>query len=176
MPWTNITRVEYRRGPARYPGDLTDEEWALIGPLSPPAKPGGRPRSTKLRDVMDGILQIASSGCQWRMPPKCFPPLSTGTISTIGVTAGCGRRSTIFWQPSSGNHLLATIFWQPSSGNHLLATIFWQPSSGNHLLATIFWQPSSGNHLLATIFWQPSSGNHLLVDRRPVNRRLPVPV
>ena len=77
MPWTNITRVEYRRGPARYPSDLTDEEWALIGPLLPPAKPGGRPRSTKLRDVMDGILLIASSGCQWRMPPKCFPPFST---------------------------------------------------------------------------------------------------
>ena len=56
MPWTNIIRVEYKRSPARYPSDLTDEEWALIGPLLPPAKPGGRPRSTKLRDVMDGIL------------------------------------------------------------------------------------------------------------------------
>ena len=77
MPWTNITRVEYRRSPARYPSDLTDEEWALIGPLLPPAKPDGRPRSTNLRDVMDGILYITSSGCQWRMPPKCFPPLST---------------------------------------------------------------------------------------------------
>ncbi len=77
MPWTNITRVEYKRSPARYPGDLTDEEWALIGPLLPPAKPGGRPRSTKLRDMMDGILYIASSGCQGHMLPKCFPPLST---------------------------------------------------------------------------------------------------
>ena len=77
MPWTNITRVEYRCSPARYPSDLTDEEWALIGPLLPPAKPGGRPRSTNLRDVMEGILHIASSGCQWRMLPKCLPPLST---------------------------------------------------------------------------------------------------
>ncbi len=66
MPWTNITRVEYRRAPARYPGDLTNEEWALIGPLLLPARPGGRPRSIKLRHVMDGILHIASSGCQWR--------------------------------------------------------------------------------------------------------------
>ena len=62
MPWTNITRVEYKHSPARCPGDLMDEEWALIGPLLPPAKPGGRPRSTKLRDVMDGILQIALRG------------------------------------------------------------------------------------------------------------------
>ena len=56
MPWTNITRIEYRRSPARYRSDLTDEEWALIGPLLPPAKPGGRPRSTNLRHVMDWDL------------------------------------------------------------------------------------------------------------------------
>ena len=77
MPWTDITRTEYRRTSRRYPSDLTDGEWAVIEPLLPPAKPGGRPRTTKLRSVMDAILYIASSGCQWRMLPKCFPPLST---------------------------------------------------------------------------------------------------
>ena len=77
MPWTDIARVEYRRECARYPSDLTDREWALIEPLLPSAKRGGRPRTTDLREVMDAILYVASSGCQWRMLPKDFPPLST---------------------------------------------------------------------------------------------------
>ena len=77
MPWTDITRDDYKRDYVRYPSDLTDREWALIEPMLPPAKPGGRPRSTDLRDVMDAILYIASSGCQWRMLPRDFPPLST---------------------------------------------------------------------------------------------------
>jgi len=77
MPWTDITREVHNREAERYPSDLTDAEWALIAPLLPPAKPGGRPRTTDLRDVADAILYIASSGCQWRMLPKEFPPYST---------------------------------------------------------------------------------------------------
>ena len=77
MPWNDTARVEYRRECARYPSDLTDREWALIEPLLPSAKRGGRPRTTDLREVMDAILYVASSGCQWRMLPKDFPPLST---------------------------------------------------------------------------------------------------
>jgi len=65
-----------RNGP-RYPSDLRDEEWALIEPTFPAARSGGRPRTTCLRKVMDAILYIASSGCAWRMLPKCFPPIST---------------------------------------------------------------------------------------------------
>jgi transposase len=53
------------------------DEWALIEPLLPSAKQGGRPRTTDLREVMDAILYVASSGRQWRMLPKDFPPLST---------------------------------------------------------------------------------------------------
>jgi len=56
---------------------LTDREWALIAPLLPAARPGGRRRTTELRDVVDAILYIASSGCQWRMLPKDFPPMTT---------------------------------------------------------------------------------------------------
>ena len=70
MPWNDTARVEYRRDCTRYPSDLTDREWALIEPLLPPAKRGGRPRRTDLREVMDAILYVASSGCQWRMLPK----------------------------------------------------------------------------------------------------------
>jgi putative transposase len=56
---------------------MLDREWALIAPLLPPAKPGGRPRTTDLREVMNAILQLGSSGCQWRALPKDFPPVST---------------------------------------------------------------------------------------------------
>ena len=77
MPWTDTARVEHRREAVRYPSDLTCREWALIAPLLPAAKRGGRPRTTDLRAVADAILYIASSGCQWRMLPKDFPPVST---------------------------------------------------------------------------------------------------
>ena len=77
MPWNDITRRQHNREGLRYPSDLTDREWELLRPLVPPAKSGGRPRSTEMREVMDAILYIASSGCQWRMLPGDFPPLST---------------------------------------------------------------------------------------------------
>ena len=60
-----------------YPSDLTDEQWKLIEPLLPPAKNGGRPRSTDLRQVMNGILYLVRTGCSWRMLPHDFPPWPT---------------------------------------------------------------------------------------------------
>src|SRR6516225_12160016 len=72
--WTEITRRKYQREGQRYASDLTDAEWALIEPHMPPAKRLGRPRETELRDVLDAILYIARTGCQWRMLPKEFPP------------------------------------------------------------------------------------------------------
>ena len=77
MAWDDIARQDHRRGCARYPSDMTDREWAIIVPLLPPARAGGRPRTVDLRAVVDAILFIASSGCQWRMLPKDFPPRST---------------------------------------------------------------------------------------------------
>jgi putative transposase len=77
MAWTDITREQHTRTGLRYPSDLTDAEWAVIAPLLPPARPGGCPRTTDLREVLNAILYLASSGCQWRMLPKDFPPLST---------------------------------------------------------------------------------------------------
>ena len=58
MAWTDIARREHNRDSARYPSDLMDREWALIAPLLPPAKRGGRPRTTCLRAVFDAILYI----------------------------------------------------------------------------------------------------------------------
>jgi len=77
MPWDDITRKQHNRDRLRYPSDLTDEEWALVMPVIPPAKHGGRPRTTDMREVMNAILYIAGGGNQWRMLPKDFPPVST---------------------------------------------------------------------------------------------------
>jgi transposase len=56
---------------------LTDAEWALVEPLMPAVRRVGRPRRTDLRDVSDAILDIATAGCQWRLLPNGFPPVST---------------------------------------------------------------------------------------------------
>ena len=60
-----------------YPSDVTDAQWALIEPHLPAAPVGGRPRKTDLRDVVDAILYVLRTGCQWRYLPKDFPPKST---------------------------------------------------------------------------------------------------
>jgi putative transposase len=73
MPWTDTARRQHMRKGARYPSDLRDAEWALIELPFPAARSGGRRRTTCLRAVMDAIMYIASSGCAWRMLPKCFP-------------------------------------------------------------------------------------------------------
>ena len=77
MAWTEITRLHYERTHGRYASDATDAEWALIAPFMPERRRIGRPRTTDLRDVFDAILYIASTGCQWRMLPNDFPPVST---------------------------------------------------------------------------------------------------
>ena len=75
--WTEITRPQYERSGLRYASDLKDDEWNLIMPLLPPVKRLGRPRRTDLREVLNAILYMARTGCQWRMLPKEFPPRST---------------------------------------------------------------------------------------------------
>lgn len=77
MAWTNAARRKHSRRGLRYPSDLRDGEWVVIAGLLPDAKPGGRPRSTNLRDVVDAILYLVTTGCQWRQLPKDFPPMST---------------------------------------------------------------------------------------------------
>jgi putative transposase len=79
-----------------YPSDVTDEQWSLIEPHIP-VYPGGRPRKTDVRDVLDAVLYILRTGCQWRYLPVDFPPKSTvwryfdewrhnGTLDTIHDT------------------------------------------------------------------------------------------
>jgi len=75
--WTNENRARYDRSKLRYPSDLTDEEWALVTPLIPPAKRGGNKRTVNVREVVNGLMYILSTGCQWRAMPKDLPPRST---------------------------------------------------------------------------------------------------
>nr|WP_233616323.1 IS5 family transposase [Actinomadura harenae] len=61
----------------RYPSDLTDEQWALVEPLLPPAGAGGRPEKRARRDVVDAVLYVVRTGCAWRQLPADFPPWQT---------------------------------------------------------------------------------------------------
>jgi len=69
-------RAAERRG-LRYPSDLTDAEWALVAPMIPPAKRGGRRREVNVREVLNAIFYVLSTGCQWQALPKDLPPKST---------------------------------------------------------------------------------------------------
>jgi transposase len=75
--WTDKNRPQYNRDYLRYPSDLSDDEWAVIEPLIPPAKRGGGKRRVDMRAVVNGLMYILSTGCQWRYIPKDLPPRST---------------------------------------------------------------------------------------------------
>lgn len=75
--WTETTQPQYRRDGLRYASDVTDHEWAEIEALLPAPKKLGRPRRTALREVVNALLYLLTTGCQWRLLPKEFPPFST---------------------------------------------------------------------------------------------------
>jgi len=75
--WTPDHRCAADRRGVRYPSDLTDAEWALVAPLIPPAKRGGRPRDVNVREVLNAVFYVLSTGCQWQALPKDLPPKST---------------------------------------------------------------------------------------------------
>jgi len=75
--WTTENRARYDRSKLRYPSDLTDAEWALIAPVIPRAERGGGKRTVDLREVVNGLMYVLSTGCQWRAIPKDLPPRST---------------------------------------------------------------------------------------------------
>jgi transposase len=74
--WSEETRARYERK-GRYPSDVTDEEWALVVPHLPPPRQKSRKPSPAQRDVLNAILYVLTTGCQWRQLPKDFPPKST---------------------------------------------------------------------------------------------------
>jgi transposase len=75
--WTIPNRARYNRDELRYPSDVTEEEWAEIAPLIPPARRGGRKRSVNIREVFNGLRYVLGTGCQGRAIPQDLPPKST---------------------------------------------------------------------------------------------------
>ena len=75
--WTVENRGRYDRSKLRYPSDLTDAEWSLISPLIPRAKRGGNKRTVNVREVVNGLMYVLGTGCQWAAIPKDLPPRST---------------------------------------------------------------------------------------------------
>ena len=75
--WTSKNRGRYDRSKLRYPSDLTDDEWELVERLISPGKPGGGKRTVIMREVVNGLMYVLSTGCQWRAIPKDLPPKST---------------------------------------------------------------------------------------------------
>ncbi len=75
--WTTENRHRYDRSGLRYPSDLTDAEWAVIEPLIPPAKRRGNKRTVVMREVVNGLMCVLSTGCQWGAIPKDLAAKST---------------------------------------------------------------------------------------------------
>ena len=75
--WTAENRARHERRGRRYPSDLTDAELALVAPHIRPAKRGGRPRTANMREVMNTVLDLLSTGCRWRALPTDVPPRTT---------------------------------------------------------------------------------------------------
>ena len=75
--WTQEHRRAHARKGLRYPSDLTDPEWELVEPLLPLARRGGRPREVSMREVLNAVFYLLSTGCQWDALPKDLPPKTT---------------------------------------------------------------------------------------------------
>jgi transposase len=75
--WTETTQQQYRRDGLRYASDVSDAEWAQIEALLPAPKRLGRPRTTQMRQIVNAMLYLLTTGCQWLLLPKEFPPFST---------------------------------------------------------------------------------------------------
>ncbi len=89
MPWTETARRDYRRDCSRYASDLTDREWALIEPFMPPPCWIRGPRKTELREIVNAVLYMASTGC---LPPSRGQAMAT---AAEGFPAGLDRAALI---------------------------------------------------------------------------------
>jgi transposase len=76
MPWNATDRAKYAVIAERYATDLSDDEYALVASLLPPAKRRGR-KPTDAREILNALFDLVRAGCSWRLLPKCFPPFTT---------------------------------------------------------------------------------------------------
>ena len=75
--WTAKNRQQYERQGLRYPSDVTDEEWNVVRPYVVPEGSKCSPTPERMREILNGVLYVLSTGCQWRAVPKDLPPRST---------------------------------------------------------------------------------------------------
>ena len=94
--WTTENRRRYDRDRLRYPSDLTDLEWEEIEPLIPPPKRGGGKRTVDMREVVNGVMYVLSTGCQWRYIPKDLPPRRYGErlLRSVGLGRHIGENAS----------------------------------------------------------------------------------
>jgi transposase len=101
--WTSKNRARYDRSKLRYPSDLTDDEWGLVEPLIPPGKTGGGKRTVIMREVVNGLMYILSTGCQWRaIPSYRFEFACHVTARAARSDVGCRRAQANQGQAPSG--------------------------------------------------------------------------
>ncbi len=93
--WKPEHRRAAERPGLRYPSDLTDAEWALVAPLIPPARRGGRPRDVNVREVLNAIFYVLSTGCQWKALPKDLVAIGRIELDQAGAPALRGRASEL---------------------------------------------------------------------------------
>lgn len=117
--WTEITRAQYCRDDLVYASDTREAEWAQIAPLLPSAARRGRPRSWHLREIVDAILYLLWSGCQWRALPAEFPPRSTvqryfyrwrddGTLDRLNAVLVARQRQQLGRNPTPSAGIIDT--------------------------------------------------------------------
>ena len=90
--WTNENRARYDRSRLRYPSDLSDDEWKSMKLLIPPGKRGVDKRTVIMREVVNGLMYILSTGCQWRLSRKTCRRVRRCTIIS---TCGAGMERSI---------------------------------------------------------------------------------
>ena len=90
-------RVSGKRQQRRYTSDLPNQQWAIIEPLIPAAKKGGRPREVDIREVLNAIFYRLKNGCTWENLPKDFPSHKTVYDSEIYAAEKEAKRSIPSW-------------------------------------------------------------------------------
>jgi hypothetical protein len=104
--WKQENRQRYNRDKLRYPSDLTDAEWSLVEALMPPAKWGGCRREVDVREILDGIMYVLSTSCQWRYVPGDLQPRSRSmAICNAGTMTGHWGRSITRYTRNAANRL-----------------------------------------------------------------------
>ncbi len=98
--WTSENRSKYDRNKLRYPSDLTDEEWSIVGPLIPDAKGGGNKRTVDIRAVLNEVMYILSTGCQWAALGR-GPDARSHSPCALRSVPGAGRARG---QPDGRDH------------------------------------------------------------------------